>query len=187
MDKNWTVKETVELFSLCDAARERGESLSAAFAALALKTGRSVNSVRNYYYSQAKTFELVPEIADKLGIKRAKVERERFVPFTDSEVRELVERILIARGEGKSVRKAIFEYANGDARLALRYQNKYRSVLKSHRELVDEIARELDGRGIKCGTADSRSADNFTRLTEYIAALDEKRVGKFLSIIEKLT
>ena len=85
------------------------------------------------------------------------------------------------------MRKAIFEYANGDARLALRYQNKYRSVLKSHRELVDEITRELDGRGIKCGTADSRSADNFTRLTEYIAALDEKRVGKFLSIIEKLT
>lgn len=184
---NWTIAETVELFTLCENARKSGDSLSTAFRVMADKTSRSVNSVRNYYYSQAKTFELVPEVAERLGIKHAAVERERFVPFTDNEVRKLIENVLIAKGEGKSVRRAIFEMANGDAKTALRYQNKYRSALKSHRELVDEIAADLKRRGVKCGVYVKSDPDNFTRLTEYIAALDESRVGKFLSLIEKLT
>lgn len=188
MNNIWTIEQTVELFELCGRARSAGESLSASFKTMAEKTGRSVNSVRNYYYGQAKTFELVPEVAKKLGIKKAEVERERFVPFTDAQVKELVENVLIARGRGISVRRAIFEMANGDAKTALRYQNKYRSVLRSHRGLVQEIMRDLEARGIAYRDPYGNSeADNFARLTEYIAALDNNRVGKFLSLIEKLT
>lgn len=188
MEKNWTIQETVELFSQVSAARNAGKSLSTAFKALADRTGRSINSVRNFYYSQAKTFELVPEVADKLGIKCSNVERERFTPFTDAEVQKLLEYILTARGAGKSVRKAIFELAGGDKKLALRYQNKYRSVLKSHRALVESTVKRLRACGIDCyDPFSSASGDNFARLTEYIAALDDNRVGKFLSIIEKLT
>lgn len=182
------MEETVELFELADSARKNGQSLSTAFRAVADRTGRSVNSVRNYYYSQAKTFELVPEIAEKFGIKRAAVERERFVPFTDAEVKKLIEGVLKAKGEGKSVRRAIYEMAGGDSKTALRLQNKYRSALKSHRELVEGIVAELRSRGVKCGNPyGSSDADNFARLTEYIASLDDSRVGKFLSLIEKLT
>ncbi len=185
---NWTVEQTKELFGLCAAARSKGESLSAAFVAVADKTGRSVNSVRNYYYAQAKTFELVPEVARKLGIAAADVKRERFVPFETDEIRSLVEHILIEKGRGVSVRKAIEQLADGDGKKALRYQNKYRSVLRSHRDLVESVMKDLKNRHMPCGDPYAKhSADNFARLTEYIAALDESRASKFLDLLEKLT
>ena len=130
VNNNWTVDETRELFARCALARKKGESLSSAFSDMAEKTCRSVNSVRNYYYAQAKTFELVPEVAQKLGIVAGEVRRERFVPFEDSEVRSLIEDVLIAKGRGISVRKAIAAMSGGDEKKALRYQNKYRSVLR---------------------------------------------------------
>lgn len=185
---NWTIEQTVELFELCDKAKASGDSLAVAFKQMSAKTGRSVNSVRNYYYGQAKTFELVPEVAERLGIRKASVERERFVPFTAAEVRALTEYVLRAGGAGKSVRRAIFELAGGDAKAALRYQNKYRSVLKSHRELVEDVMNDLSARGVEFRDPYKKNErDNFARLTEYLAALDEKRVGKFLNLIEKLT
>ncbi len=185
---NWTIDQTVELFDICDKARKKGESLSAAFREMADKTSRSVNSVRNYYYSQAKTFELVPEVAHKLGIKRAAVERERFVPFENDEVRKLVEYVITAKGRGVSVRRAIADLAGGDQKLALRYQNKYRSVLRSHRDLVDGIVKDLADRHMPYKDPYAKSkTDNYTRLTEFIAAHGESRVDKFFELIEKLT
>lgn len=185
---NWTIEQTVELFELAARSKTDGDSLAVAFKTMAEKTGRSVNSVRNYYYGQAKTFELVPEVAAQLGIRTAAVERERFIPFTAEEVRALVEYVLRAGGMGKSVRRALHELSGGDAKAALRYQNKYRSVLKSHRDLVEEVAADLAARGIAYRDPYKKAeSDNFARLTEYLAELDSKRVGKFLSLIEKLT
>ncbi len=188
-NNNWTIQQTVDLFKLCERARGRGESLTVAFEETARKTGRSVNSVRNYYYGQSKTFELVPEVAERLGIRPAGVRRDGFVPFTQSEVEELIKNVLTAKGRGKSVRAAIFDLAGGDAKKALRLQNKYRSVLRSHRALVENIMRSLDAEGIPYRDPYEKQSggDNFARLTEYIAALDSARVGKFLSLIEKLT
>ncbi len=187
-ESNWTIEKTRRLFELCENAKRDGKSLSCAFRAAAEETGRSVNSVRNYYYSQAKTFELVPELAKKLGIRAAKVKREAFVPFETDEIKKLIESILLAKGSGKSVRAAILEMANGDEKLALRYQNKYRSYLRSHRDEVEEIMTELSARGAEYFDPYKKDrADNFARLTEYIASLDDSRVGKFLSLIEKLT
>ena len=78
----WTIEQTKALFDRCHAARKKGESLSAAFRDIANDTSRSVNSVRNYYYAQAKTFEMVPDVAKKLGIKLNGSGRDRFVPLT---------------------------------------------------------------------------------------------------------
>ncbi len=187
-NKVWTIEQTKSLFALCDSHRDAGKSLSSAFAVVAAKTGRSVNSVRNYYYGQAKTFELVPEIAKRLGIKPTSIKRESFVPFDASEVDALVESILIGKARGKSVRATIAELSGGDARKALRLQNKYRSVLRSHRDDVERIMRDLDARGVAYVDPYGREeTDNFDRLTRYIAALDDNKVGKFLSIMEKLT
>ena len=86
------------------------------------------------------------------------------------------------------MRAAIFELSGGDAKTALRLQNKYRSVLKTHRDVVESVMAELDSRGTAYFDPYRKDKDdNFGRLTEYIAALDDKRVGKFLSLIEKLT
>lgn len=184
---NWTIEQTKQLFELCDAARRGNKGLSAAFGEMSKRTGRSVNSVRNYYYAQAKTFELVPEVAEKLGIKTARVKREAFVPFTDNEIDALIEHILVSKASGKSVRAAILEMANGDGKLALRYQNKYRSVLVAHRDRVEAIVAKLQARGVKCFDPYARGkTDNFERLTQYLAALDSDRAQKFLDLIEKL-
>lgn len=185
---SWTIEQTKKLFSLCDKAKKSGTSLSAAFTEIAEATGRSVNSVRNYYYGQAKTFELVPEIAAKLGIKSTKIKRDAFVPFEADEIRELIEKVIVGKANGKSVRATIFEMADGDSKKALRLQNKYRSVLRSHRDDVENVMNELSARGVEYVNPYSRADrnDNFTRLTEYIAALDSSKVGSFLSLIEKL-
>ncbi|MDE7464016.1 MAG: hypothetical protein K2M48_03205 [Clostridiales bacterium] len=185
---SWTIEQTKKLFSLCDKAKNNGTSLSDAFSEMAKATGRSVNSVRNYYYGQAKTFELVPEIAEKLGIKSTKIKRDAFVPFEDGEIRELIEKVIVGKANGKSVRATIFEMAKGAAKKALRLQNKYRSVLRSHREDVEKVMADLTSRGVAFVDPYSKAGrtDNFARLTEYIAALDESKVGSFLSLIEKL-
>ncbi len=183
----WTLEQTKKLFSLCDRAKNQGKSLSSAFSAVARETGRSVNSVRNYYYGQAKTFELVPEVAAKLGICAADIKRESFVPFEPDETEKLIRHILTEKGKGKSVRAAILELANGDEKKALRYQNKYRSCLRSHRAEVEAIMNDLKAKNIPYFDPYKKDrSDNFARLTEYIAALDESRVGKFLSLIERL-
>ncbi|MDE7406258.1 MAG: hypothetical protein K2M89_05240 [Clostridiales bacterium] len=186
-NNNWTVEQTKELFKSCEAARKSGKSLSAAFRDISTRTGRSVNSVRNYYYGQAKTFELVPEVAAKLGIKVNGTMHDRFVPFSEAETDELIRNVLIAKGRGISVRKAILNLSGGDPKKALRLQNKYRSCLKSHRDKVERIVSELTAKHMPCQNPYGDSSDNFARLTEYIASLDERGAHKFLNLIEKLT
>ncbi len=184
---NWTIEQTKQLFALCDSMRRENKGLSAAFTEMSKRTGKSVNSVRNYYYAQAKTFELVPEIAAKLGIKAVRVKREAFVPFSEQEIEELIEHILVQKAAGKSVRAAILEKAKGDGKLALRYQNKYRSVLVAHRDIVERVIAKAEACGEKCFDPYARSkSDNFDRLTHYLAALDSDRAQKFLDLIEKL-
>ena len=184
---NWTIEQTKQLFELCDNMRGMGKGLSAAFDEMAKRTGRSINSVRNYYYAQAKTFELVPEVATRLGIKTARVKREAFVPFSEQEIDSLVEHILVSKAAGKSVRAAIIELAGGDNKLALRYQNKYRSVLVAHRDRVEDIVAKIEARGDKCFNPYAKdNTDNFDRLTRYLAALDHDRAKRFLDLIEKL-
>lgn len=186
---DWTVESTRELFDRAAAAREKGESLSVVFAETAKRTGRSINSVRNFYYGQSKTFELVPDIAKQLGIRSCEVRRDAFVPFSDAEIKRLLEEVLTKRAQGYSVRAVINMLAAGDAKVALRLQNKYRSLLRSHRDTVESVMADLDRRGIDHidpYTVRSRQ-DNFARLTEYIASLDESKVGSFLSLIEKLS
>ena len=71
------------------------------------------------------------------------IEVEKKEDFSSIEERKLIEDILILKGEGKSVRKAVSILANGNEKLALRYQNKFRSTLKSNPQMVNEIIGEL--------------------------------------------
>lgn len=69
MDKNWSINETKQLFSLVYDAASKGKGLSGAFGEMAKASGKSVNSIRNYYYSQLKLFEMMPAFSAQLGIK----------------------------------------------------------------------------------------------------------------------
>ena len=112
--------------------------LKAVFEQIARQTGRRPNSIRNYYYAQVRSRE------DGGG------HTARFVPFTQEEVDWLMEQVLIARSAGQSVRSCLQKLSGGDHSLMLRYQNKYRAVIKSRPEYVHALVDRLNGEGIAC-------------------------------------
>lgn len=192
MENNWTIEQTKTLFALAREAKERGRGLAWAFGAMSEKTGRSMNSVRNYYYSQLKMFELVPQLSADLGITLVDSERERFELFEAAEIETLLENVLVGKANGASVRKVIADMASGDAKKALRLQNKYRSMILHHREKVNEIMRRIGASGrdyynpyakevVVAGT----EVDNHKKLNDFISSLDESEVGEFLTLMKK--
>lgn len=83
---NWTIAQTKELFELVRQAGDNGRGLNWAFEKMSQKCSRSLNSVRNYYYSQLKMFQLLPSLASDLKIRLPKVKRDcRFGRFYDVE------------------------------------------------------------------------------------------------------
>lgn len=194
MDKNWTIEHTKQLFALAATAKKDGKGLNWAFSRMAESTGRSCNSVRNYYYSQLKTFELVPTLAGDLGINLVRDKRDGFTPFKKDETERLVRTVLVGKAAGNSVRSLIAELSGGDKRTALRLQNKYRSMLVHHRADLLGIMNELRASGVpyfdpyrKRIVDKDFAEDNISKLTEYITHLNEDEAEGFLSLIKKFT
>lgn len=134
----WSDAESDMLWETADEAHKAGLPLKAVFETIAQKTGRRPNSIRNYYYA---------EVRRKNGENSMTA---RFVPFTEDEVEWLVRQVLIARSEGMSVRACLQKLSGGDHSLTLRYQNKYRAVLKSRPEFVKRLVEELNREGVTC-------------------------------------
>ncbi len=134
----WSEAEEEMLFERAKRARERGQPLKSVFDEVAMQTGRKPNSIRNYYYARVKE-----------GMcEGASFHSAAFVPFTDEEVRALMRTVLSAQARGMSVRACTLNMGEGDTRKMLRYQNKYRAVVKSDPALVREIILELEAEGI---------------------------------------
>ena len=131
----WKPEEEELLFFEVDHCRKNGRPLRDVFEKVAEKTGRKPNSIRNYYYMKAKEgvsrqrFELASPIA--------------FVPFSPDESQTLLKTVLKAQTNGTSVRACTLQMANDDNKLMLRYQNKYRALLKNNPQLVRQIASEV--------------------------------------------
>jgi len=134
----WSEMENKLLWETADEAQQQGLPLKAVFDRIAERTGRRPNSIRNYYYAQVREREGGREHA------------ARFVPFTQEEVDWLMEQVLTARAEGQSVRSCLQKLANGDHSLMLRYQNKYRSVIKSRPDYVRQMVERLNENGVRC-------------------------------------
>ncbi|MCL2797002.1 MAG: hypothetical protein FWD58_02985 [Firmicutes bacterium] len=193
MENNWSIEQTKKLFAYAYTAAQNGRGLMWAFVKTAEESGRSVNSVRNYYYSQLKMFELVPKLAEDLGIKIVTSQRGQFELFGGDEIRELLERILVGKANGVSVRATIGKISKGDAKLALRLQNKYRSMVMHHRGKVTALMNELGKRGIiyynpysKSVVTEPESGDNYKKLNDYISSLDQTEVANFFQLMKKL-
>lgn len=133
----WSDKECQMLWETADEAQLQGLPLKTVFEQVAKKTGRRPNSIRNYYYAQ---------VAKRAG---GEGRAPRFVPFEEHEVRQLLQTVLTQRAQGRSVRACLTELAGGDHRVMLRYQNKYRSVIKSRPALVSEIVESLRDSGVQ--------------------------------------
>lgn len=134
----WNAEEDALLFEAVDGARENGAPLKAVFDTVAARTGRRPNSIRNYYYARIKQ-------EGGAGAKLA--HNPAFVPFSDDEIHKLLVTVLTAQAKGTSVRACTLQMGDGDNRAMLRYQNKYRSLLKSNPVLVRRVVTELREQG----------------------------------------
>lgn len=134
----WSEFEEEMLFSEATVCREKGLPLRAVFDSVAMRTGRKPNSVRNHYYARIKDEDM----------KGSGISSASFVPFKDDEVEGLIETFLTAGANGESIRACALRLAGGDDKLMLRYQNKYRAMLKRNPELVADIAARLEANGV---------------------------------------
>ena len=136
----WSEEENRLLWETADEAQQQGLPLKQVFEQIADRTGRKPNSIRNYYYAQVRQRDDGQE------------HTARFVPFTQQEVDWLMEQVLIARAEGQSVRSCLQKLSAGDHSLMLRYQNKYRAVIKSRPDYVRDLVERLNSEGVNCDT-----------------------------------
>ena len=134
----WSEEENRLLWETADEAQLKGLPLKQVFDRIAEQTGRRPNSIRNYYYAQVRQRE-----GDQ-------GHSPRFIPFAEDEVEALIEQVLRARADGHSVRSCLQQMSGGNHSLMLRYQNKYRSVLKNRPELIRKIMEKLQDEGVQC-------------------------------------
>ena len=133
----WQKSEVDALTRRIDEAAKTGESLRSVFDQLGQELGRKPNSIRNFYYAQVRT-----QNEENMG--RALP----FETFSPDEVEQLVRSVLTARAQGMSVRACVRKLANGDRTLMLRYQNKYRSTVRTRPELVNRVMTQLREEGV---------------------------------------
>lgn len=180
----WRDEESDTLFSAVREASRQGTPLRSVFEQVASSLGRKPNSIRNYYYAQLRQ-------RPETGLNRA----APFQTFTEEEVRELLRTVLIARGQGISVRACVMRMAGGDRGLMLRYQNKYRSILKNRPHLLSEVAEELRQEGIAVPeNPDSsrqqdvplRTASQLNRAQQLAQALGDPAVQQMLEGLNTL-
>ena len=133
----WQPEETDMLWKEIQSAAESGAPLRGVFERMGQALGRKPNSVRNYYYMQLR---------DQAGdaLRRA----APFETFTDDEVHDLLRQVLMARGRGQSVRACVMDLSHGDKALMLRYQNKYRSIMRKKPDLIHTVCQELEQEGL---------------------------------------
>jgi predicted transcriptional regulator len=133
----WKDEEKLLLWDEVKKEQKMGAPLKRVFETEARQTGRKPNSVRNYYYMKVKE---TGEIEQKPST---------FVQFSREEIYELLRTLLAAGARGESIRGASLKLAGGDKTLMLRYQNKYRSLIKSARPLVEMVMADMDQEGEK--------------------------------------
>ena len=139
--KGFAEEEVLELCSMVNEAKERGEKLSTVFSEFAKKRGRAKGSVRNFYYDFLKLCKTNPVLCEKYFTTLPKVNKIK--SFDEAETEFLIRKIIIGKKNNVSVRRTIIEMSGGDEKLMLRYQNKYRNVLKNQREIIYRILNEL--------------------------------------------
>ena len=133
----WQQREIDVLKARVSDAASAGESLRSVFESVAAELGRKPNSIRNYYYAQLR--------------EKEDGDSPRPLPFetfTQEEVESLIRSVLTARAQGMSVRACVRRLSGGDKSRMLRYQNKYRSTIRTRPDLVRAIMEQLSSEGI---------------------------------------
>lgn len=164
------LKEVKELIAFLQEGKKSGKTLSALFAQYGKKAGRAAGSVRNFYYKLLKTeHKEVQELLQKSALHA-----EEIVPFTEEEVDAMLLAILQEKAKGYSIRRAILNITEGDGKKMLRYQNKYRNLLRDEPDRIAKMAKEVgvtwrEGRVYKQRQMHRRLQEELTALYSKIA------------------
>ena len=137
----YTEEEAKNLVEYIKEGKRKGKTLTYLFETYGMHNGRAKGSVRNYYYALMKIEKGDERIVKLLNGSELSVEKIR--EFTDEETDDAIRSILAEKSKGLSVRRAIFNLANGDDKLMLRLQNKYRNTLKKEPMRIANIAKEM--------------------------------------------
>ena len=137
----YTEEEAKNLVEYIKEGKRKGKTLTYLFETYGMHNGRAKGSVRNYYYALMKNEKGDERIVKLLNGSELSVEKIR--EFTDEETDDAIRSILAEKSKGLSVRRAIFNLANGDDKLMLRLQNKYRNTLKKEPMRIANIAKEM--------------------------------------------
>lgn len=171
--KGFTKQETELLLSEVLNAPKNGKNLSTVFQEVADKSGRAKGSVRNYYYNIIKNEDKKREFEKSLnGVSNLKSVKAKAFSKEDEEY--LLSSIEEGKQKGKSVRSTIMEISNGDAKLALRYQNKYRNHLAKNKDKLPDLPVRAE------------DFKYFERLSKEIDSLVEKIKQKYADECLKL-
>lgn len=173
-------KEVKELIAFLKEGKKSGKTLSILFMQYGKKVGRAAGSVRNYYYKLLKTER--DEV--QLLLKDSALYAEEIVPFTEQEVDEMLLAILQEKAKGYSIRRAILNITDGDNKKMLRYQNKYRNLLRYEPDRIAKMAKQV-GVTWKEGRA-YRQKQMHRQLNEEIATLYSKIAEGFQIENERL-
>ena len=119
-----------------------GLSLSEIFARFSAKYGKSKGTVRNLYYAMAKKSREDEKFKDEF-LKGETFTVKQNEKFDKAEEKKLFAKINALKEKGYSVRRAVNVLSGGDCKLALRYQNKYRNVIKAENKNAPHGAAAL--------------------------------------------
>ncbi len=142
----YTEEEAKNLVEYIKEGKQKGKTLTYLFEAYGLQHGRAKGSVRNYYYALMKNEKGDERIVKLLDGSSLSVEKIR--EFTEEETDEALRSILAEKSKGLSVRRAIFNLSDGDDKLMLRLQNKYRNTLKKQPQRIAALAAEMGLEGV---------------------------------------
>ena len=174
----WQKQEIEALEQSVQQAELSGEPLRSVFERMGQELGRRPNSIRNFYYAQVRARQ-------EDGSARALP----FETFTQEEVEALMKSVLTARAQGVSVRACVRELAGGDRTRMLRYQNKYRSVIRTRPELVRRVMEELDAQGtpyVSPYDVDSGGGATMPALREKAARTGDRQVEALMDALDHL-
>jgi len=122
-------------------------SLTAIFQEWAKSNARQTYSVRNYFYKLCKKIKEDKNLYTLLGLCENDLkELFNLGHFNTQTARELLYAILPMENQ-KSVRSACMRLAKGETSLMVRYQNKYRNILKNNKKEVLEVMKDLQNKG----------------------------------------
>lgn len=178
----YTEEEARSLVEYIAEGKNKGQTLSGLFAGYAKKTGRAKGSVRNYYYALLRS---TGDNRVKQILHGKDLHAEKILPFTEEETDRILREIIKQKQKGISVRRAVLTLAQGDDKLMLRYQNKYRNVLSKQPERIERLMRE-------CGLyerddARERLEAEINGLYDRLAESLKEENKKLTALIKRLT